>query len=221
MFKPTLFALTCALSASVVAPAAVAAAFDDISVGAGVSTLGYGADVNAQFHERFSASVGYNAFSVDGDEDTDEVHYTGDLKFNNTTVKLNWHPMAGGFHVSAGLVMGDIRAAVTGEPRAGGVYEFNGVKYNAADVGQLRGRVEIKDSVAPYVGISYRSRGEGLGFFADLGVISAKTRVSLVATGLAVDPRFQGDLEKERQELEDTVDLSLYPVMGMGVIYRF
>ncbi|MGH8053902.1 MAG: hypothetical protein ACREP4_08270 [Stenotrophomonas sp.] len=221
MFKFNLLALAIALPISVVAPAAAAGAFDDLSAGAGVSTLGYGVDLNAQFNDHFSATVGYNAFSISGDESTDEVSYKGDLKFNNTSLKLNWHPMGGGFHVSAGLVMGDISAAVTGMPLAGGVYEFNGVEYSAADVGQLRGRVEIKDSVAPYVGVGYRSRGEGLGFFADLGVISAKTSVQLHATGLASDPQFQKDLEQERRELEDKIDLSVYPVLGLGVMYRF
>lgn len=221
MFKPTVLALAVVFSASLVVPAAAAATFDDVSVGAGVSTLGYGVDLNSQFTERFSATVGYNAFTIDGDENTDEVRYQGDLKFNNATVKLNWHPLSGSFHVSAGLVVGDIRAAVTGTPRAGGVYEFNGVQYTAADVGQLRGRVEIKDSVAPYVGVGYRSRGEGLGFYADLGVISAKTSVSLAATGLAADPQFKADLEQERRELEDKIDLSVYPVLGLGLVYRF
>ncbi|WP_305805286.1 hypothetical protein [Stenotrophomonas sp. YIM B06876] len=221
MFNPALLALALALPATVLAPSAMAAAFDDLSVGVGVSTLGYGVDLNSQFSERFSASAGYNAFSIGGDEDTDDVRYQGDLKFNNATVKLSWHPLAGGFQVSAGVVVGDIRAAVTGSPRAGGVYEFNGVQYTAADVGQLRGRVEIKDTVAPYLGLGYRSRGAGLGFFAEIGVISAKTAVQLSATGLAADPQFQQNLEQERRQLQDKADLSLYPVLGMGLTYRF
>lgn len=221
MFKPTLLALVIALPISVLTPSAAAAAFDDLSAGAGVSTLGYGVDLNSQFSDRFSATIGYNAFSIDGDEETDDVSYRGDLKSNNTSLKLNWHPLAGGFHVSVGVVVGDIRAAVTGSPRADGVYEFNGVQYNAADVGQLHGRVEIKDQVAPYVGLGYRSRGEGLGFFGELGVISAKTSTRLTATGLAGNAQFRDDLEQERRQLEDKIDLNLYPVLGLGLIYRF
>ncbi len=218
MFKHKLAVLAVALPAILTAPAALAA--DDFSIGAGASTLGYGVDLNARLGERFSATVGYSKFDIDGDEETDEVRYDGDVKFSNTTVKLNWHPFAGGFHVAVGAVIGDINAVVTGSPRAGGSYEFNGVTYSAQDVGTLTGRVEIKDSVAPYAGIGFRSRGK-VGLYADLGVIAAKTSVHLSATGLASDPRFQADLEAERRDLEDSVDLSLYPVIGAGLIYRF
>lgn len=220
MFNNKLAALAVALPAALFASTACASAFDEISVGAGVSTLGYGMDVNSRFSEHFSATLGYSTFKFDGDEDTDEVRYNGELKSSNTSVKLNWHPFAGGFHVAVGAVIGDINAAVTGTPRAGGSYEFNGVTYTAQDVGTLTGRVEIKDNFAPYAGIGFRSRGK-VGFYADVGVIAAKTSVHLSATGLAADPRFQADLDAERRELEDSVDLSLYPVIGAGLIYRF
>ena len=218
MFKTKLAALAVALPAILIAPAA--SALDKFNVGAGVSTLGYGVDLNASLSEHFSATVGYNKFDFDGDEETDDVRYDGKLKLSNTTVKLNWHPFAGGFHVAVGAVIGDINAAVTGVPRNGSNYEFNGVTYSAEDVGTLKGRVEIKDSFAPYAGIGFRSRGK-VGMYADLGVIAAKTSVQLSATGLAADPRFQADLDAERRELEDRIDLSLYPVVGVGLVYRF
>lgn len=221
MTKNKLAALALALPAALLAPAAIAAPFEDVSVGAGVSTLGYGVDVNASLSKRFSATVGYSTFQFDGDETTDEVRYDGELKSDNARVLLNWHPFAGGLQLSVGAVVGDIKAAVTGTPRAGGVYEFNGTEYSAEDVGSLQGRVELKDKVAPYAGIGYRSRGgSGLGFYAELGVVAAKTSVELVATGLAGDSQFAADLEAERRDLEDNVDLSLYPVLGAGLVYR-
>ena len=191
------------------------------SVGVGANTLGYGADVNVRLSKRFSASAAYSTFSIEGDTDTDDVRYDGELKSDNATVKLNWHPFAGAFHLSVGAVAGDLQAAVTGMPKAGSSYTFNGTTYTAEEVGQLRGEVAIKDSVAPYAGIGWRSQRQGLGAYFDIGVIAAKTSVSLQATGLAADPRFAADLEAERRELEQDVDLSLYPVIGAGVIWRF
>jgi len=222
MTRNKLAALAIAVPVALFAPAAAAEAFKDFSIGAGVSTLGYGIDLNTSLGERFSATLGYSTFDIDGDETTDEVSYDGKLKSDNTRLLLNWHPLAGGFHVSAGVVAGDIEAAVTGTPRSGGTYEFNGTEYSAEEVGTLNGRVSIKDSVAPYVGIGYRSRGgSGLGFYAELGVIAATTEVELSATGLANDPQFQADLEAERRELEDTADVGAYPVLGIGLVYRF
>ena len=111
------------LAALVLAAASVStaqAADGHFSLGAGANTLGYGLDGNMRLSDRFSATASWSTLSVDGDVDTDEVAYSGELSSDNATVKLNWHPFAGSFHVAAGLVMGDIEAAVTGSPRAGG-----------------------------------------------------------------------------------------------------
>lgn len=212
------------LAAVVLAIASVPAAHaaeGRYSLGVGANTLGFGVDGNIRLNDHLSATASYSTFGIDGDVDTDEVAYSGELSSDNATVKLNWHPFAGSFHVSAGLVAGDLEAVVTGSPRAGASYEFNGVTYTAEQVGTLRGSVAIKDSVAPYAGIGWRSQRQGLGFYADIGVIAAKTSVGLSATGMLADPRLAADLEAERASLEDEVDLSLYPVIGAGLVWRF
>lgn len=191
------------------------------SLGAGVTTLGYGVDGNVRLSDRFSATASWSTFKIDGDVDTDEVAYNGELNSDNATLVLNWHPFAGSFHVSAGLVAGDLQAVVTGTPAAGGSYTFNGVNYSAEQIGQLRGKVVLKDNVAPYAGIGWRSQRQGLGGYAQIGVIAAKTGVALAATGMLADPVLAADLEAERQSLEREVDLSLYPVVGAGLVWRF
>ena len=191
------------------------------SLGAGVTTLGYGMDGNLRLSPRLSATASWSTFSVDGDVDTDDVAYSGELSSDNATMALNWHPFAGSFHLSAGLVAGDLQAVVTGTPVAGSSYTFNGQTYTAAEVGQLRGEVVIKDNVAPYAGIGWRSQRKGLGGYAQIGVIAAKTSVGLAATGMLADPRLAADLEAERRSLEEEVDLSLYPVIGAGLVWRF
>ncbi|KRG57116.1 hypothetical protein ABB25_10775 [Stenotrophomonas koreensis] len=191
------------------------------SLGVGATTLGYGVDANLRLSERFSATASWSTFSVDGDVDTDEVAYTGELSSDNASVALNWHPFAGSFHLSAGLVAGDLQAVVTGTPVAGSSYTFNGQTYTAAQVGQLRGEVVIKDNMAPYAGIGWRSQRKGLGAYAQIGVMAARTGVALSATGMLADPRLAADLEAERASLEQEVDLSLYPVIGAGLHWRF
>jgi len=217
MHLKTLAALMLALGTVATAQA------DDgrFSLGAGINTLGYGVDGNVRLSERFSATASWSTFSIDGDVDTDEVAYTGELSSDNAALKLNWHPFAGSFHLSAGVVAGDLQAVVTGTPAAGSSYAFNGVTYTAADVGQLRGTVSIKDSVAPYAGIGWRSQRQGLGAYLDIGVVAASTQVSLSATGMLADPRLAADLEAERAALQEEVTLSLYPVIGAGVVWRF
>lgn len=210
-----------ALALAIACVPAAHAAEGRFSLGAGVNTLGYGVDGNIRLSDRFSATAGWNTFSVDGDVDTDEVAYSGELSSDNATLTLNWHPFAGSFHISAGVVAGDLQAVVTGTPAAGASYEFNGVTYTAAQVGTLRGEVELKDSIAPYAGIGWRSQRKGLGVYADIGVVAAKTSVGLVATGMLADPRLAADLEAERASLESEVDLSLYPVIGAGLTWRF
>lgn len=217
MYLKTLAALALATS---LFPAAHAAE-GRFSLGVGANTLGYGVDASLRLSDRFSTTASWSTFSVDGDVDTDEVAYNGELSSDNATVKLNWHPFAASFHLSAGVVAGDLQAVVNGTPAAGSSYRFNGVTYTADQVGTLRGEVSLKDSVAPYAGIGWRSQRQGLGAYLDIGVVAARTSVVLGATGMLADPRLAADLEAERASLEQEVDLSLYPVIGAGLHWRF
>ena len=98
--------------------------------------------------------------------------------------------------------------------------------YTPAQVGTLSGDVEI-DGIAPYIGIGWgdpMDRSKRWGFYCDFGVVFTDSPdVTLSANGtLASDPAFQANLAKERNEIEDDLEpFKFYPVISLGVYYRF
>ena len=58
------------------------------------------------------------------------------------------------------------------------------------------------------------------GFICDIGVIYHGTpHVSFTATGTGIDP---ADVEEEKKKLKDNIeDFRFYPVITLGLIYKF
>ncbi|ATJ84661.1 hypothetical protein ACFPTY_16685 [Halomonas beimenensis] len=204
-----------------------AQAFEDRVALTGLGgTTGLGADVSWRFHERFGLTAQYaGGLTWDGDYDTDEVHYEGDLDIAAGALKLDFHPFAGSFFLSLGAMLPDMSARVTGTAEEGASYEFDGQTYTASDVGELRGDLTIADGVQPYAGLGWRSsQAQGLGFFAEFGVMAVDVDVELSSSKdfESQDDDFRQALRNEEARLEDEADeLPVYPVALLGVSYTF
>lgn len=203
---------------------AVAAPGDHWSVGAGVGTTGYVASLSYRFHDHFALTAGYSGFTYDGiDYESDEADYDGDVDAEVYGLTIDYFPFAGGFFLSAGAVRPDIAMQVVGRPKDGQTYEYNGRTYTADEVGTLEGDLVLGDSIQPYLGLGWRgSHHSGLGVFGQLGVFLTDAEVSLSATGAASDPQLREDIQQEEDELqEDADELSVYPVVVVGIEYTF
>ncbi len=175
----------------------------------------------------------------------DGIDYDGDFRFNAGAVMLDYRPFAGGFRISAGGYTGapEIKLVAEGDNEQ---FDVGNRQYTAD--GRLDGDIDL-GGAAPYVGIGWGGRpsGTGFGFSFDVGVMfTSSPGISLTATGNACDstvvacnpnglagfdvndpndPRaqaFQSELEQERQNLEDDAkDYKYWPVVNLGVHYRF
>ncbi|GGX92625.1 hypothetical protein GCM10007160_20150 [Litchfieldella qijiaojingensis] len=194
----------------------------NVTVGALAGTTGVGAEASWRFHERVSLTANYaGGLSWDGDYESDDVTYEGDLDISAGALKLDFYPFAGRFYLTAGAMFPDMEANVIGRPTNGGTYELNGQTYNLDSV---HGKLTIADGVQPYVGLGWRSsHRNGFGFFSELGVMATNIDVSLSASGSGTnDPDFQENLRAEERELEQDADkLSVYPVAVLGISYTF
>lgn len=189
-------------------------------------TTGIGGSLWITASERFTITLGYGALDIDEDYSTDEADYTGSAKLANGHALLNWHPFKGGFHLTGGAILADDQFDAVAQPAAGTTYEFDGVTYQASEVGNLTASVLIADDIVPYAGLGWSTspHKEGLGFFIDLGVMfSGSVTAELAADGpLASNPTFQQNLEQERQDLQAELDeYEIFPVVRLGVMYRF
>nr|WP_295712861.1 hypothetical protein [uncultured Halomonas sp.] len=226
MIKKTLGLLVGALLLTSTASAHAQAFEPRVSVGAVAGTTGFGGDVSWRFHQRLALSGRYtDGLDINTDFDEDDINYDAEFGMKASSLKMDYFPFGGRFFISAGAMMPDIKADVTGTPKNDQTFEFNGVDYSTADLGSVVGTATVADSVQPYVGIGWRSSNrQGFGFFSEFGVVATDVDVSLRSTNgyENIDPTLRDDLRAEEQSLKDDIDkLPVFPVAVVGISYTF
>lgn len=186
------------------APAAQA----DWGIGARAGTLGLGVDVARSFTPLFNARIGVNRYSYGFDVDTDDVDYDGDLELDSAHALVDFHPWAGGFRLTGGLLANDNRVEASGTHRPTG--------------GQVNTEIDFKDS-APYAGIGWGNATRGflpVSWSIDLGLVGqGSPRVDVSSNDPGIN---DSDLQQEEDDLEDELeDFDVYPVISAGLIFRF
>ena len=197
-----------------------------VSVGAIAGTTGVGADVSWRFHKNMALTGRYtDGLDFDTDFEEDGVDYDAEFGMKAASLKVDYFPFGGRFFISAGAMVPDIEANVTGTPQDGTTYELNGTNYSATQIGSVVGTATVADSTQPYVGMGWRSSLEtGFGFFSEFGVVATNVDVSLSTTNgfENLDPTLQEDIRAEEASLKDDIDkLPVFPVALIGISYTF
>lgn len=151
-------------------------------------------------------------------------------KLSNPSAPPDWQDSGGGFRIGVGAVVSGTKIDATGKPAANGPFQIGNGTYTASRIGSLEGTIKFGNGVAPYVGIGCGNVAGNEGHFSllfDLGATYAGTpTVTLTANctaGIhAVCTQMQSDVDAERQKLDKNLTLlTWYPVVGIGVGYRF
>jgi hypothetical protein len=186
-------------------------------------TLGGGVEVNYALSPKFTVGAGLNSFSRSKSDTADNIDYDFDLNLQTLALLANFHPFSGAFRLTAGVMHNGNEVKMKAKPTAS--YDIGGQTYTAAQVGSLGGKVDF-NTLAPYLGLGWgKSAARGIGATFDLGVLfQGSPNVSLTASGgtLSNDPTFQANLKQEEANAEDDIKgFTLYPVISLGVNYRF
>jgi len=198
---------------------------EGLSLGVKAGTLGAGVEVEAQMSETLSGRLGLNYFSYSYDGTESDNEYDLDATLQTFGALLDWHPFANAFRISAGVMINGNELEGDAKP-TNGTYNIGGYTYSSSQIDKLTGSVDF-NSFAPYVGIgTSTSFGENgcFGFIFDLGVMyQGEASVTLSAEGpMAGNQTFLNNLKKEEQDLQDDLsDYEWYPVISVGLIYRF
>ena len=231
-----------AASLSFAAPLTAATLEDTLGNGAAYvglhgGTLGLGVNAGYDFSNDLAIRGLVNYFTLDFDKEKAGNKYEGELDLRSLGLVLDWHPFWGAFRVTGGGFLNRNRLSASTQ----GVDLGIGLGTYDAD---LNFQMDFEKAV-PYVGIGWTSgRGRGgLAFTADIGALfRSSPRVSAsgqangcqfsvsrdgdadVCPGVAgrVAGDLRSDLEREHEELLDDLDkLKVYPVVSLGVSYRF
>lgn len=205
--------------------ASTAHAEGNVALGARISTLGVGPEVSLGLSDDLTVrgAAHWGSYSVDGD--TDDIEYDCDLNLASGLATVEWNVLAGGFHIDAGMLFNGNNIDASAKATNGTV-TINDVDYNAGVVGTIKGEIDFKP-VVPYLGLGW---GNPVGadttwtFFCNLGVVfQGSPDVSLSADGvLGTNATFLQNLQQEEQELQEDMDaFEYYPVIALGLTYKF
>ena len=194
-------------------------------VGVKASTLGAGVEVNYPISSNMTVAVGLNKFSRSDTDNIDGNNYDVDVDLQTFSLLFNYHPFNGTFRITAGAMLNNNELTLAAKPNASNQYEINGTLYAASDVGSLEASVDFK-KIAPYLGVGLgHGASSGLSFTLDVGVLfQGEPNVDLTSTGgvLSNNAAFQAELQQEENAAEsDIEDFTLYPVIAVGLSYRF
>ena len=209
------FAVPCALALLLGGHAAAA---ENFALGAKAGTTGLGLEGTFRMSEAFNLRGGFYTFDYSTDIEEDGIQYDGDLELRNAGLFVDWHPFTGTFRVSVGGVQSGnaFGGAADGELEVGDDTYF----------AQLQADVDW-DGFAPYLGVGWGNAvgSPGWSFSFDLGVMfTGEPSVSL--TGTVDDPLLQAEFEDDLAREEETLrreleDVKYYPVINLGLAYRF
>jgi hypothetical protein len=205
-----------------------------VAVAGKAGSLGLGLELTVGLSPQLNARLGANGFDYTDDRRrAGHLEYDATARLRTATALLDWHPGGHGFRLSGGLAYNDTRIDGHSLVPASGSYDIGGVPVPVSLVGTLDGRIDF-DPVVPYVGLGWGNAvapGRKVGFYVDAGVIfQGKGRVTLTPNIPAGSPlnnpvaRQALDILIQREESEiqkDVADYTVYPVLSIGLSYRF
>ncbi len=194
------------------------------SLGIKTGTLGLGLEVERSFSDSISGRIGVNYFTYSYSGTPDDIEYDFDLNLMSLSALLDWHPFKGSFRISAGAIYNgnDLDA----KAKTSATFDIGDSTYTSGEIGTLKGKIDF-DDIAPYLGLGWDTsfgKKKGFGFLFELGVIyQGSPKVDLSADGpIASNLTFQNELAKEEKNLQSDLDeFKVYPVIAIGLSYRF
>ena len=205
---------------SIVLSACIAQA--DVGVTAKIGTLGVGADATFPISENVNLRLNFNAASYDFIREEDAGDVLTDFEWTTYGAMVDWHAFKGSFRFTLGVFQNDNQVDLTGDLTA--PVDLGGVEYSLT---ALTGDITFND-IAPYVGIGFGNAIDAEGrwrFNCDFGLLfqgEPEVDAEAVSTFSFLQPVVDDALQEEVDEIEDDLSFfTIYPVVSIGVSYRF
>jgi hypothetical protein len=194
----------------------------DYAVGIKLSSLGISAEGTRSFGEKLNAKLGLSYFSYSYDAEAgaqDDYSSSADLNLLSLSALADYFPFGNFFRITGGLMINLNKIDGTFTPTES--YTIGGDNYTPEKLGDLKAEIDF-NPVSPYLGIGLGNSlagDSGLKFSFDVGTMyQGAAGVNLNADGLLA-PSAEPDQEKQ---LEENLSwFKWYPVVSLGIIYKF
>lgn len=217
---------TLAALAAAAAFALPAAAQDGpVAIGAGVGTTGLNVEAQARLTSRIVLRGTYETLSFERDQEVDDIDYSGEIESDVFGGYVQFHPTEGPFFLTAGVLVGERALGLDAEPTT--AVTVGDVTFTPDEIGRLEGDADFGDT-APVLGLGWDNtfaRESRWGWRVMAGVaMGQEPDVTLASVGgtLSDTAEVQAELREEEARLEEDADvLRYYPVLQVGLTYRF
>ena len=193
-----------------------------------VGTTGYGGAIQWTASPYVGLSLGYNGGNISWRDDLSVNGTKYDVDMDNNNVYLNaeirpWgtsdNRWAQGTYFAAGVAYLDNDYDLSQRSKDGNV-KLNGTNYSYN--GELRGQMNYKNNIAPYVGVGIAPKfGKNWGVFGEIGAYyTGNPTVNLDADGTFInanDGSAEADLKAEQQKIANDDKYAWLPVGKVGV----
>lgn len=202
--------------------AVAARADNDFGIGLKAGTLGVGIEASWHALPYLDFRLGGNTFEFDDNGIQGGIPYDATFTLESFYATGNLHFPVSPMRVTVGLYGNGNELLMINND--GADLNIGGITFPGAGIGTLTSVTSFGSS-SPYFGIGFDFTLAGkLGLNLDVGLLwQGEPEVGLEADGsLAQDPLFRAALEAERRQLEDEVsDFKAWPVLSIGVVYKF
>lgn len=196
----------------------------EVAAGIKAGTLGIGVEVVTPLVGNLDGRLGFNYFTYDDSSELTDIDYDIDLTLQTFSALLDWHPVGSGFRLSGGAFyngnQADVKSSTTG------LVDIGNQTFVVGPNDRVTGDVEFR-KFAPYLGLGwghYFGSQSRLSVSFDLGVLfQGSGNIDLRAEGpLATTPGVDAALAQEERKAENEIDdYQYYPVISLGLSYRF
>ncbi|KDN25126.1 outer membrane protein G1b [Moraxella bovoculi 237] len=195
-----------------------------------VGSLGYGANIAWAANDRVELQAGWAggniAEAINDNFDANGVNYQVETDFSNPYLGVQLRPAANWFTVGAGVIVPDNEIKVRANPSSNGTYRIGGVDYDQNEVGTLKGTLEHRNKLAPYLTVGFRPNiGNNWGVFGEVGATYlGKADANITASGdgtEASQARANALAAQAERDIEAKDYANWFPIVKVGATYRF
>jgi hypothetical protein len=208
-----------------------------LELGVGARSMGQVVEVGKKLGDSFNVRIAIGSDYESGEieyNSTDEIEVesilsgdVGQWSASHSSLLMDYHPWQGNFRLTLGLTDNSL----TWSAKNNGAVSIGGNPIDQGVVDSVEAEVQFTDGMSPYIGLGWASgfdKVKGFSFNGDIGVFATSNFVVLFDANCIDGQVISAGCEAAKQDAKDELaelqadeKISLLPLVGLGVSYKF
>jgi hypothetical protein len=208
-----------------------------LELGVGARSMGQVVEVGKKLGDSFNVRIAIGSDYESGEieyNSTDEIEVesilsgdVGQWSASHSSLLMDYHPWQGNFRLTLGLTDNSL----TWSAKNNGAVSIGGNPIDQGVVDSVEAEVQFTDGMSLYIGLGWASgfdKVKGFSFNGDIGVFATSNFVVLFDANCIDGQVISAGCEAAKQDAKDELaelqadeKISLLPLVGLGVSYKF